>query len=63
MHVVANDFIGGRDGQNVEQDSYEAARFYHNMKSKYENIKDASVLSGEELFFYEMWVRAKKDDC
>lgn len=59
--VYGWNFLGGKDGQNVEQDSYEAARFYHNMKPKYENIKDASMLSGEELFFYEMWVRAKQE--
>ena len=29
-------FIGGRDGKNVEQDSYEAARVYHKFKSKYD---------------------------
>ncbi len=28
-------FIGGRDGNNVEKDSYEAARVYHNLKAKY----------------------------
>src|SRR5688572_22668731 len=27
-------FIGGRDGRNVEVDSYEAARVYHKFKSK-----------------------------
>jgi hypothetical protein len=28
-------FLGGRDGKNVEKDSYESARVYHNLKSKW----------------------------
>ena len=28
-------FIGGKDGRNVKQDSYEAARVYHKLKAKY----------------------------
>src|SRR6188472_3628883 len=28
-------FLGGRDGRNVEKDSYEAARVYHGLKSKW----------------------------
>jgi len=34
-------FLGGRDGRNVEKDSYEAARVYHRLKSKWEE-KDMS---------------------
>ncbi|MBP8114478.1 MAG: S8 family peptidase [Chitinophagaceae bacterium] len=59
--VYGWNFLGGRDGQNVEQDSYEAARVYHNLKGKYAELKDVSMLSGEELFYYEMWVRAKQE--
>lgn len=55
-------FIGGRDGRNVEQDSYEAARVYHNLKGKYAGKEiDKSKLSAEELFEYEMWARAKEE--
>lgn len=56
-------FLGSRDGaKNVEQDSYEVARVYHSLKSKYEgkNI-DVTKLSKEERFEYEMWARAKED--
>ncbi len=55
-------FLGGRDGRNVEQDSYEAARVYHQFKSKYKG-KDinSSNLSKEDLFEYEMWKRAEKE--
>ena len=41
-------FLGGRDGRNVKEDSYEAARVYHNYKSKFENVTDASTLSKED---------------
>jgi subtilisin family serine protease len=54
-------FLGGRDGSNVEQDSYEAARVYHKYKGKYDgkNI-DVARLSKEEAWEYAMWVRSEK---
>ncbi len=30
-------FIGGKDGKNVHQDSYEAARVYWSLKDKYDS--------------------------
>ncbi len=30
-------FIGGKDGKNVKEDSYEAARVYHKLKGKYKD--------------------------
>jgi len=59
--VYGWNFLGGRDGQNVEQDSYEAARVYHNLKAKYAELKDVSMLSVDELFYYDMWARAKQE--
>lgn len=55
-------FLGGRDGKNVEQDSYEAARVYHNLKGKYAD-KDIDIgsLSPSGAFEYQMWVRAKNE--
>jgi len=55
-------FIGGKDGKNVETDSYEAARVYHRLKSKWEG-KDISTmkLSKDELDEYNMWKRAEKN--
>src|SRR5213075_2156909 len=55
-------FIGGRDGRNVEEDSYEAARVYHLYKSKWED-KDTSKmkLTKEEMDEYSMWKRAEKE--
>ena len=60
--VYGWNFIGGRDGRNVEQDSYEAARVYHNLKLKYEGIEiDPKSLSPEEAFQYAMWKRSEKE--
>src|SRR6266567_2493554 len=57
--VYGWNFIGGRDGKNVKEDSYEAARVYHQYKSKFENVTDPSTLSKEDKGDYEMWTRAK----
>ncbi len=55
-------FIGGRDGRNVEQDSYEAARVYHNLKPKYEGKElDPKTMSPEDAFQYEMWKRSETE--
>ncbi len=60
--VYGWNFLGGRDGRNVEQDSYEAARVYHKFKAKY-GIKDLPVssLTKDEQFEYAMWKRAQKE--
>jgi cell wall-associated protease len=56
-------FLGSRDGsKNVEQDSYEAARVYHQFKDKYSGKDiDVSKLSKDEKFEYEMWKRSEKE--
>lgn len=60
--VYGWNFIGGRDGRNVEQDSYEAARVYHNLKSKYDGKTiNAEALSPEDAFEYNMWLRSKAE--
>ena len=56
-------FLGSKDGkENVTKDSYEAARVYHQYKSKYEgkNI-DISKLNSDDIFQYNMWLRAAND--
>lgn len=53
-------FIGGRDGSNVEKDTYESARIYHRFKNKFSG-KDVVPATPEEEREYEMWKRAKKD--
>lgn len=56
-------FLGGKDiSVNVEQDSYEAARVYHQFKSKFEGKEiDPSKLTKEEAFEYAMWKRSEKE--
>lgn len=51
-------FIGGKDGRNLKQDSYEGARVYHKYKSKFENA-DPATLTGDDAITYEMWAKAK----
>src|SRR5215217_4608806 len=56
-------FLGGRDGRNVKEDSYEAARVYHKFKDKFENADSATIdtanLSTADLEQYRMWLKAK----
>lgn len=53
-------FIGGKDGKNVKQDSYEGARVYHMYKAKFGDQKvDTTKLSGEEKDQYKMWLKSK----
>src|ERR1700733_253129 len=54
-------FIGGKDGHNVKDDSQEEARVYYMFKSKFDskNIRMDS-LSAENMEHYHMWVKAKK---
>ncbi len=54
-------FIGGKDGRNVKEDSYEAARVYHRFKSKYDG-KDIKVsdLNEADKKEYADFKRAEK---
>jgi subtilisin family serine protease len=53
-------FLGNKDGRNVKQDSYEGARVYHALKSKYaDKTIDPATLKGEELEEYQTWLKAK----
>jgi len=55
-------FLGGRDGSNVEKDSYESARVYHDLKSKWaEKEVSESALTAADLKEFEMWKKAKED--
>jgi subtilisin family serine protease len=60
--VYGWNFLGSRDGTNVEKDSYEAARVYHALKSKWEDKDiDPKTLSAADAKEYEMWKKAKQD--
>ena len=53
-------FIGGKDGRNVKEDSYEGARVYHKYKKLYSGKDiDISTLPDNEKEQYKMWVKAK----
>lgn len=58
--VYGWNFLGNKDGRNVEQDSYEGARVYHGLKDKYgkKNLEEEKF-TAEEKMEYEMWKKAK----
>jgi subtilisin family serine protease len=54
-------FIGGKDGKNVKEDSYEGARVYHKLKQKWDGITiTESNLSPADLKSYKTYLRAKE---
>lgn len=54
-------FLGGKDGRNVKEDSYEAARVYHKLKATWEGKNvDVTKLSKEEKLEYETFIRAEQ---
>ena len=57
--VYGWNFIGGKDGRNVQEDSYEAARVYHKYKERFQTIEDPSTLSKEDQYLYNMWKKAQ----
>lgn len=60
--VYGWNFLGGKDGRNVNQDSYEGSRVYYNLKPKWENKQvDISKLSKEDAIEYNMFLRAKTE--
>jgi subtilisin family serine protease len=53
-------FIGGKDGRNVKQDSYEGARVYHALKGKWEGKEvNPEKLSAADRKEYETFLKAK----
>jgi cell wall-associated protease len=52
-------FLGGKDGKNVNEDSYEAARVYHRLKIKYAGRKDTTLLNAEEKNQYKLFIKAQ----
>ncbi len=61
--VYGWNFLGGRDGRNVDQDSYEAARVYHKFKDKWgaKEIVNIESLSPADAYEYQMWARSKAE--
>ncbi len=55
-------FLGGKDGKNVKQDSDEASRVYWKLKNKFGNtIPDTSAMKGEEKMLAAEYIRAKNE--
>lgn len=56
-------FLGGKDGRNVKQDSYEAARVYHALKAKYGTVipDESSATTEEERKELETYRKAQKE--
>ncbi|HTE13319.1 MAG TPA: S8 family peptidase [Chitinophagaceae bacterium] len=58
--VYGWNFIGGKDGRNVKEDSYEGARVYYRFKKMYSGKKvDTAALNDEEKEQYKMWQKAR----
>lgn len=54
-------FLGGKDGRNVKEDSYEGARVYTVLKAKYgEEIPEDSILPASEKNEVELYKKAKQ---
>ncbi len=53
-------FIGGKDGKNVKEDSYEGARVYHSLKAIWEGKDvDSAKLSAADKKSYATYLKAK----
>ncbi len=52
-------FIGGKDGRNVKENSLEVSRVYHGLKKKYEGRSEEDVPKGD-MNEYIMWKKAEK---
>ena len=54
-------FIGGKDGRNVKDDSQEEARVYYTFKEKFDVAGlDTARLSPDDKDNYRMWVKARR---
>ncbi|MEO5593194.1 MAG: S8 family serine peptidase [Chitinophagaceae bacterium] len=58
--VYGWNFIGGKDGRNVKEDSYEGARVYYRFKQMYSGKKiDTVALNDDEKEQYKMWQKSR----
>lgn len=51
-------FIGGKDGQDVDVDTYEVTREYARLKPKWENV-DSTKISKKDRTEYAYWLRVR----
>jgi len=60
--VYGWNFLGGKDGKNVHQDSYEGARVYWSLKEKYEGKNvDTTTMTDAQKEEYKSYLRAKEE--
>jgi cell wall-associated protease len=52
-------FLGGKDGRNVKEDSYEAARVYHKLKTKYQG-KEKEDVDPKDAAEFALWKKAQE---
>ncbi|CAN5142917.1 S8 family peptidase [soil metagenome] len=58
--VYGWNFLGGKDGRNVNEDSYEVARVYHKLKAKYgDSVPDSLSVPPSQRGELEMYRKAK----
>jgi cell wall-associated protease len=53
-------FLGGKDGRSVKEDSYEAARVYYKLKPKWEDKTEADAITMEDKKEFATFTRAKE---
>lgn len=59
--VYGWNFIGGKDGRNLKEDSYEVARVYYSLKEKYGNgIPDTLTVTPQQKEEIKMYLKAKQ---
>ncbi|MES1220257.1 MAG: S8 family serine peptidase, partial [Bacteroidota bacterium] len=54
-------FVGGRDGRNIKDNSSESVRIYYQYKEKFSGLTDSTSLSKDDKELYAMWKKAKMD--
>lgn len=53
-------FIGGSDGRNVKEDSYEGARVYHKLKKTFgDKSADTTTLTADQKEQYDTWLKVQ----
>ncbi|MDR3712014.1 MAG: S8 family peptidase [Puia sp.] len=54
-------FLGGKDGENVKDDSQEEARVYYQFKEQFgKDSLDTAALTDDDKDHYKMWLKARK---
>lgn len=60
--VYGWNFLGGKDGRNINKASDEKSRVYHKFKEKYNGKAiDTNALGSDEKYLYKMWLRSEAE--